>query len=172
MTKKLLISMILFLLFYNTISTQETLPPAHVDITWSIPSPIHYRIEILEIRGQNISPPEYRFSDINSYSLELNRESVYRIRVQTVNQYGVLSIFSEPSWLVTKPDGSYELIDPSLNPVVFITKTGKTYHLETCRYLSTSKIPILLEVAKSKGYTSCSACDPDSNLNVGQIDGN
>ncbi|HWQ41818.1 MAG TPA: hypothetical protein VN456_07255 [Desulfosporosinus sp.] len=42
---------------------------------------------------------------------------------------------------------------------VYITKTGKTYHRDGCRYLSQSKIPISLSDAKS-GYEPCSVCNP------------
>ena len=42
---------------------------------------------------------------------------------------------------------------------VYITKTGKKYHSNGCRYLSQSKIPISLSDAKS-GYGPCSVCNP------------
>ena len=43
---------------------------------------------------------------------------------------------------------------------VYITKTGKKYHRDGCRYLSHSKIPISLKDAKANGYTACSVCRP------------
>ena len=43
---------------------------------------------------------------------------------------------------------------------VYVTKTGKKYHVESCRYLRSSKIPITLESAKSQGYDPCSVCSP------------
>jgi len=43
--------------------------------------------------------------------------------------------------------------------IVYITKTGKKYHREGCRYLSKSMIEISLEKAKKK-YDPCSVCDP------------
>lgn len=49
---------------------------------------------------------------------------------------------------------------PAQGVTVFITKTGEKYHRDGCRYLSKSKIPIVLSAAKSKGYTPCSVCDP------------
>ena len=36
--------------------------------------------------------------------------------------------------------------------IVYITKTGKDYHTDGCRYLSKSKIQITLREAKAKGY--------------------
>jgi hypothetical protein len=43
---------------------------------------------------------------------------------------------------------------------VYVTKTGKKYHLATCRFLSKSKIPMSLKDAKAKGFTACSICKP------------
>lgn len=43
---------------------------------------------------------------------------------------------------------------------VYITKTGKKYHNDNCRYLSQSKISIDLSSAISKGYGPCSVCKP------------
>lgn len=53
----------------------------------------------------------------------------------------------------TDPDDDDEI-------TVYITKTGEKYHLEECRYLSKSMIPISLNEAKSRGYTPCSVCNP------------
>lgn len=46
------------------------------------------------------------------------------------------------------------------NVTVYITRTGKKYHLSGCRYLSKSSIPISLKDAVSRGYTPCSVCNP------------
>jgi hypothetical protein len=43
---------------------------------------------------------------------------------------------------------------------VYITRTGKKYHRDGCRYLAASKIPISLKDAKTKGYTACKVCHP------------
>ena len=43
---------------------------------------------------------------------------------------------------------------------VYITKTGKKYHRDGCRYLSKSRIPISLADAESEGYGPCSVCNP------------
>ena len=44
--------------------------------------------------------------------------------------------------------------------VVYITKTGSKYHLETCRSLRSSKIPTSLQEAVSNGLGPCSICNP------------
>lgn len=41
---------------------------------------------------------------------------------------------------------------------VYITKTGKKYHLGSCRSLAKSKIEIALAEAKKRGYTACAIC--------------
>ncbi len=43
---------------------------------------------------------------------------------------------------------------------VYITRTGKRYHRDGCRYLATSKVPISLKDAKANGYTPCKVCHP------------
>lgn len=49
---------------------------------------------------------------------------------------------------------------PSQESLVFITKTGKKYHLDGCSSLSRSKIPVSLTEAKSRNYGPCSKCNP------------
>lgn len=46
---------------------------------------------------------------------------------------------------------------------VYITKTGKKYHIESCRYLSKSSYSINLSDAIARGYTACSICNPPLN---------
>lgn len=43
---------------------------------------------------------------------------------------------------------------------VYITRTGKKYHRDGCRYLASSKIPISLKDAKARGFTACKVCHP------------
>ncbi len=43
--------------------------------------------------------------------------------------------------------------------IVYVTRTGIKYHLEGCRYLQKSKIPISLEEAQ-KSYGPCKICRP------------
>jgi len=43
---------------------------------------------------------------------------------------------------------------------VYVTRTGKKYHRDGCRYLSKSRIPISLSEAKGEGYGPCSVCNP------------
>ena len=43
---------------------------------------------------------------------------------------------------------------------VYITKTGKRYHRDGCRYLSKSQIAISKSDAMNSGYSACSICKP------------
>jgi hypothetical protein len=43
---------------------------------------------------------------------------------------------------------------------VYVTRTGKKYHRDGCRYLRSSRIPVSLKDAKDRGYTPCSVCKP------------
>ena len=43
---------------------------------------------------------------------------------------------------------------------VYVTRTGKRYHRNGCRYLASSKIPMTLKDAKAQGYTPCKVCRP------------
>jgi hypothetical protein len=42
---------------------------------------------------------------------------------------------------------------------VYITKTGKEYHTDNCRYLSYSQIVTALSEALLSGYLACLVCD-------------
>ncbi|MFT5213127.1 MAG: hypothetical protein ACI9WV_000843 [Patiriisocius sp.] len=43
---------------------------------------------------------------------------------------------------------------------VYVTKTGKKYHKENCRYLKVSKNKTIIKKAKAKGYLACKVCVP------------
>jgi hypothetical protein len=43
---------------------------------------------------------------------------------------------------------------------VYVTRTGKRYHRDGCRYLAASKIPISLKDERARGYTACKVCHP------------
>jgi hypothetical protein len=44
--------------------------------------------------------------------------------------------------------------------IVYITRSGKKYHAEGCRFLRKSKTPVKLKDAVKSGYTPCSVCKP------------
>jgi hypothetical protein len=55
----------------------------------------------------------------------------------------------------------------AFSQTVYITKTGKKYHVQTCGYLSRSSIAISLSDAVESGYTPCSVCDPPVKVTQG-----
>jgi len=61
--------------------------------------------------------------------------------------------------LAFQPSTSVQSSDPQTE-MVCITRTGKKYHRDGCRYLSRSRIPTTLKTAKSQGYTACKVCQP------------
>ena len=53
--------------------------------------------------------------------------------------------------ILTADDEGFNL--ESEGRIVYITRTGIRYHVESCRYLRKSKIPIIIEEAEESGYT-------------------
>jgi len=50
--------------------------------------------------------------------------------------------------------------DQKKEVTVYVTRTGKKYHVDGCRYLRQSRIPVALKDAKAQGYTPCAVCRP------------
>lgn len=73
------------------------------------------------------------------------------------------TVSSTPAPTQTAPPTVTPAPAPKQTPqavTVYITKTGKKYHRDGCRYLSQSKIPISLSNAQNQGYGPCSVCNP------------
>lgn len=71
------------------------------------------------------------------------------------------------SWIVPLPidaDNHY----PNGDTIVRVTRTGGKYHYSFCSYLHSSSIKITLEEAVSRGYGSCSRCDPPSYISFAE----
>ena len=49
-----------------------------------------------------------------------------------------------------------------IEKIVYISKTGKKYHLENCRTLRGEKEAIDLNEAMKNGYEACKICNPDN----------
>jgi hypothetical protein len=75
--------------------------------------------------------------------------------------YTPCSVCSPPLIEIEKPKvEEKKVVDASASIRVYITKTGKKYHRDSCSYLSRSKIPISLKDACARRYTPCSRCSP------------
>lgn len=57
---------------------------------------------------------------------------------------------------------------PNGDTIVRVTRTGGKYHYSFCSYLQSSSIKITLEEAVSRGYGSCSRCDPPSYISFAE----
>jgi len=74
--------------------------------------------------------------------------------------------------VVLYENGRWEYVNSSNSKVndnkksvqIFITRTGKKYHRDGCRYLK-SRIPSTINDAISKGLTACSVCKPPTLSN-------
>ena len=74
----------------------------------------------------------------------------------TSSQIGVQDVISSVQELPVEDETSQEL-------TVYVTKTGKKYHLGSCSSLRRSKIPISLKEAKAR-YSPCLRCGPPQSL--------
>src|SRR2546426_324750 len=68
-------------------------------------------------------------------------------------------IFAPGTSLVAQQPAPKRAEEPKTQ-TVYITRTGKRYHRDGCRYLASSKIPMTLKDAKAQGYTPCKVCRP------------
>lgn len=62
--------------------------------------------------------------------------------------------------ITATPDASAIAYVQKKEQTVYVTRTGKKYHLGDCRYLRQSKIPIKKSQAIREGYTACKVCRP------------
>ena len=58
------------------------------------------------------------------------------------------------------------------DPTVYITSTGKKYHVLGCRYLKSGRKAIKLSEAVSKGYKPCKVCHPPRMITSSNNDDN
>jgi hypothetical protein len=70
-----------------------------------------------------------------------------------------LSLLCPVALPVAAQQGPSAQQDPKAQ-TVYVTRTGKKYHRDGCRYFATSKIPISLKDAKAKGFTAYKVCHP------------
>lgn len=55
------------------------------------------------------------------------------------------------------------LINQAVSQTVYVTKSGKKFHTENCRYYNSNAIAIDISDAESQGYTPCKVCKPTSS---------
>ncbi len=117
--------------------------------------------------------PEYAVISVgagNTYK-HPNSETLARIgKIKTVRTdlLGSITFTTDGSTLTVKSErtgnvtavAAKKVTSASESVAIFITKSGKKYHVEGCSGLKNSKIPIGLKDAKSKGYGPCGLCHP------------
>jgi biopolymer transport protein ExbD len=69
-------------------------------------------------------------------------------------------LFMGPAQPIVAQQPTVQVAQDPQSTTVYITKTGKKYHKDGCRYLSQSKIKTTLKEAKANGYTPCKVCHP------------
>lgn len=124
----------------------------------------------------NAVNPKYTVISVgkdNSYNhpqkSTMDRLKAKGVKVYRTDECGTIIVTSDGNKITfNKKQGSYNYRDnktpvkptPNKSQTVYITNTGKKYHLGSCSSLSKSKIPMNLKDAKAKGYTPCSKCHP------------
>ena len=81
-------------------------------------------------------------------------------RVAAILLFLATLLYPAPSLPVRGQQPTAQVSQDPQSVTVYITKTGKKYHRDGCRYLRQSRIPVALKDAKSNGYTACSVCNP------------
>ena len=51
-------------------------------------------------------------------------------------------------------------ISENMSDIVYITKTGKSYHRKSCRYTKDKDCTALSRAETEKNYTPCKVCSP------------
>ena len=69
-------------------------------------------------------------------------------------------LFVAPVQHICAQSPTVRLAEDPQSVTVYITRTGKKYLRDGCRYLLQSKIKTTLKEAKSNGYTPCKVCHP------------
>lgn len=85
------------------------------------------------------------------------------IRVYRTDRDGTLVAVTEGNGVIfEKQAGGTQGTEESFEEeaLVYITKTGKKYHREDCRYLKSSGVQISLEEAREQGLSPCRECEP------------
>lgn len=80
-------------------------------------------------------------------------------RLRLLLLFFVPLFFFAPALTIAQAPAPMQVEEPK-SQTVYVTRTGKKYHREGCRYLAQSKIPMTLKDAKAKGYQPCKVCRP------------
>jgi len=106
--------------------------------------------------------PVYRTDQVGTIVATSNGKTISFDK--KVGNYNIGTTIKKPTNLKPVTPVKKPIVIPKKPAVVvkaiYVTKTGKKYHLGTCSSLSKSKIAITLKNAKAQRYTPCSICKP------------
>lgn len=90
----------------------------------------------------------------------LDRFAVAKINVYRTDLAGTIIATSDGNTVTVNKTVAQVTNTKPVVQTVYVTKTGKKYHKDGCKSLSSSKIAINLADAKANGYSPCSICKP------------
>ena len=108
-----------------------------------------------ESNAENLLIIEDKLQLFSAYDKNFNEHLAHPAKYEGKAEVGNPGPAANPASATSQPDPTQD----EAKVIVYVTKSGKKYHRDGCRYLK-SRIPITLEEAKAKGYTPCSACSP------------
>lgn len=117
----------------------------------------------------NLVNPKYAVISVgkeNKYNhptqVVLDRLNKSNIEIYRTDELGTIVFTSDGNTISINKNVEQKPVVTQNNNVinVYVTKSGKKYHKADCSSLSKGKIEMLLETAKSEGYTPCSKCNP------------
>lgn len=102
-------------------------------------------------------------SEINTYKSDIKscNEKINTLEFRVEAREKALSISESLRSKLKRDIGFYEKVTENTKGFVFVTKTGKKFHLEDCHYLKNSSYFIMYTAAIKRGYTPCSNCLPN-----------
>lgn len=117
-------------------------------------------------RADTETPFKYlaEFQQLEKFAKERSKGFWDASRTENISPPAPLSPRA-PIAAVTPPAPAAPAVSPKTSAenndiTVYVTKTGKKYHLVNCGSLGKSSTPIKLSDAKTRGYSPCGRCNP------------
>lgn len=111
----------------------------------------------------------YEETETNIVKIEEKIEPIETNKIKTVNKIEETKteeVKTENNETIEKVEintNEIKVEDKSdIEKIIYISKTGKKYHLENCRTLRGEKETMDLEEAIKTGYEACKVCNPDA----------
>lgn len=111
-----------------------------------------------EERAKIVSAPIVSSTDETRSDKAASDEDTARLADVSILQ----ALSSDP--VTVEEEGHEHAEGDVVEHIVYVTKTGTKYHLESCRHLRKSKRSMTLQEAKDKRYEACKTCKPDKKF--------